>query len=141
MKMVSEQKDEALKRLKLLEEKFNLNPNLVKYLEQDRVYYSYVVSGLFGCVDTIEYDSNYAKIYRDFEKKTGAFVYHAIETCSTMFGRMLSLLYIPEDKESWKETELCENYLQAYVYSIDEDFGEYGDIFLMSDNGALLRKK
>ncbi len=137
--MSEAQKQEALKRMKLLTEKFDLNPNLIKYLEEDRVYYSYVVSGLFGCVDTIEYDENYAKIYRDFEKETGAFVYHAIETHS-MFGKMLTLLYVPAKKGSWKYTELKDDYISAYVYNIDDDMGEYGDIFLMSDNGALLRK-
>ena len=132
-------KAEAMDRMKELKKVFDLNPKLVKYLEEGKLYYSYLVSGLFGCIDTINYDKDYAEIVNVFQKETGNYVYHAIETKSA-FGRLLSLLYVSVDEERWPMQRLESDYITAYVYNIDDEFGEYGDIFLTSDNGALLRK-
>ena len=59
-----------------------------------------------------------------------------------MFGKMLSLLFVSEDhnEEDWSIERPQKDFVQAYVYNLDEEFGEIGDIFLTSDNGALIRK-
>ena len=131
---------EAKSRMAKLVDKYELNKNLNKYLAEGKVYYSYIVSGMFGCIDNIDYDERYVDVCRDFEKRTNAYVYHAIET-NTMFGKMLALLFVSDDKneEEWSVERPQKNFVQAYVYNLDEEFGEFGDICLASDNGALIR--
>jgi len=134
------QKEEALLRLKELTETFDLNPKITRYFQEDRLYYSYLVSGMFGCIDTINYDPSYAEAVQKFEKATGSMVYHVIES-ETMFGKMLSMLYVSseENEDDWPAEHPEEDYISAYVWNLEENFGEYGDVFLTSDNGALLR--
>lgn len=40
-------KEEAVSRLKNLTSSLNLNPNLVKYFKQGKVYYSYLTAGVW----------------------------------------------------------------------------------------------
>lgn len=129
---------EAIRRMEDLQKKFNLNESLVSYLKNNEVYYSYLVLGMFGCIDTINYDERYSKITKEFEERTGSYVYHAIETYS-QYGRLLTLLFVSADEDEWTVERLTSNYLMAYIYNMDESLGEYGDVFLTSDNGALLR--
>ncbi len=161
---------EALLRMRALQDKFDLNPKILGYLAEGKLYYSYRVSGWsFGCIDTITYDERYAKAAKDFEEKTGKYVYHVIET-KTM-GRVrtvetedmevsyiekaedeprtiLTLLYVSPDEENWESERLENDYLFAYAMLLDVQdheccggyFGEYGDVFLTSDGGALLRR-
>lgn len=67
-----------------------------------------------------------------------AFVYHAMEI-KTRFGKMFSLLYVSADKNDWPAERPRTNYIASYVYNFHEGIGEVGDIFLTSDNGALIR--
>lgn len=136
--MLTKQKKEAAIRLRKLTDAFDLNTHLCEYLAEDKVYYSYLVAGLFGCIDTITYDENNYKVCQDFEKKRNAFVYHAIES-HTPYGKMLTLLFVSENESEWEYERLYSNYISAYVYNFDTNFGELGDVFLASDNGALVR--
>ena len=136
------QKDEGLLRLQQLTETFNLNPKLCEYLSEGRIYYSYLVAeDLFGCIDTIEWDARFPKLIESFEKKNGAYVYHVIES-KTRFGHMLCFLYVSKEKnrEDWPSERLYEDYIFCYTYNLTTSYEEYGDIFLTSDNGALLRR-
>ncbi|MBR1528412.1 MAG: hypothetical protein IJ642_03790 [Oscillospiraceae bacterium] len=135
------QKTEALLRLRELTKAFNLNPEIIRCFQEDKLYYSYLASGTFGCIDTINYDPSYAGIVQKFEQETGSLVYHAVET-ENMYGKLLSLLYVSNEKykDEWNLQRLEKEYIASYVWNINENFGEYGDIFLTSDNGALLRK-
>ena len=161
---------EAISRMNTLQNKFNLNPKILRYLKEGKLYYSYRVSGwAFGCIDTINYDKRYAKAVKDFEERTGNYVYHVIET--KLMGSiravemesatirypekvdvepvtMLTFLYVSPEEEDWMAERLENDYIAAYVMNLSEQnssfcggyFGEYGDVFLTSDNGALLRK-
>ena len=162
---------EAMSRMKTLQEKFDLNPKILQYLKDEKLYYSYRVSGWsFGCIDTIDYDERYAKAVKDFEEKTGNYVYHVLET--KLMGQvrsvdtgssvisylekadsdedsvtLLTLLYVSQEEEDWMAERLEDDYIVAYVMNLSEQdsgfggyFGEYGDVFLTSDGGALLRK-
>lgn len=133
------QKEEAILRMKTLEKVFDLNPHLVQYLEEDRVYYSYVNSGIFPSIDSIEYDERNVEVVRQFVKEyPGSYVYHAIET-DTQFGKMLTLLFVSSSPEEWPTERLENNYIFSYVYNFGMEFGELGDVFLSSDCGALVR--
>lgn len=136
--MLEKQKKEAKIRMRLLTQRYNLNPNLNKYLEEGRIYYSYIVGGAFGCIDTINYDKSYADFIKRFEKERNAYVYHAIET-ETIYGKMLALLYVSSNINDWEAERPKSNFIASYVHNMTEDKGEFGDIFLTSDNGALVR--
>ena len=161
---------EAVLRMKALQDKFDLNPKILQYLEEGKLYYSYRISGWAnGCIDTIDYDERYAKAVKDFEGKTGNYVYHVIETKSMGQVRevdtgsavvsylekaddepstLLTLLFVSSEEEDWTTERLENNYVYAYVMNLGEPddsfyggyFGEYGDVFLTSDGGALLRR-
>ena len=60
--------EEGLLRLKELEVAFDLCPNIYKYFKEGKLYYSYLVGGLVGCIDTINYDERYAKVVKKFEE-------------------------------------------------------------------------
>lgn len=135
--------EEAVKRLMELTEKYNLNPNILRYFKDGKVYYSYLTaSGLIGSIDTITYDSRYEKAVQNFEKKyKGHLVFHAIESI-TVYGRVLSLLYVGE-KENWNGERLFHDYIAVYVVNLDfPENSEFGDIVVQSfeESGALIRK-
>ena len=137
--MKEKQKQEALNRMEVLIKKLNLNPNLYKYLSEDRLYYSYfVVAGLMASIDTISYEEENERICREFEKKYGAYVYHAIEN-ETSYGKMLALLYVSKNEEEWEYERPNNDYITSYVYNFFDEEGEFGDIFLTSIDGALAR--
>ena len=134
---------EAMSRMKTLQEKFELNPKILQYLKDDKLYYSYRVAG-FGCIDQVNYNEIYLKAVEDFEAKTGSYIYHVIENKSSRGVIWLTLLYVSQNESNWKMEKHEDDYIAAYVMDLteqDSDFcGEYGDVFLTSDNGALLRR-
>lgn len=140
----TEIKNEAINRIKALIEKCNLNPNVLKYFNEGKVYYSYLTaSGFMGSIDTISYDKNYEKAVKDFETKhPDCIAYHAIESI-TSHGKLLSLLYVSSDKEEWESERLeSNNNIMSYVVNLDNpDLSEFGYIAIDSfmGSGALVR--
>lgn len=138
-----EVKAETISRIKTLIDKYNLNPNVLKYFRKGQVYYSYLTAmGMMGSIDTISYDEDYEKAVKDFEvHHKGYVVYHAIESITPQ-GKMLALLYTGDDKENWDCERLEDNYLMAYVVNFTvPEYSEFGDIFIegFGDSGALVR--
>lgn len=137
-------KEEAINRIKALIEKCNLNPNVLKYFNEGKVYYSYLTAGGFmGSIDTISYDKNYEKAVKDFETKhPDCLVYHAIESI-TAHGKLLSLLYVGDDNEEWETERLdSNNNIMSYVFNLDNhDLSEFGYIAIdgFMKSGALVR--
>ena len=137
-------KDEAINRIKTLIEKCNLNPNVLKYFNEGKVYYSYLTAGGFmGSIDTISYDKDYEKAVKDFETKHQDYlVYHAIESI-TSHGKLLSLLYVSRNKENWESEKLeINNSIMSYVFNLDNPkLSEFGYITIDSfmGSGALVR--
>ncbi|KOR25014.1 hypothetical protein [Clostridium sp. L74] len=143
-----EMKKESIFRIKELIKNFNLNPNVLKYFEEGKIYYSYLTAGgVIGSIDTIDYDSRYSKFINEFEEKTGHMVYHAIET-----GNVLSILFVSvpneelNDEEQKSEWEYERATKDGIVYCFVKNFAspelsEAGDIFISSygDSGALVR--
>lgn len=94
-------------------------------------------------IDTISYDKNYEKAVKDFETKHPDYiVYHAIESI-TAHGKLLSLLYVSNDKEDWESERLeSDNNIMSYVVNIDNpDLSEFGYIAIdgFMGSGALVR--
>ena len=137
-------KDEAINRIKTLIEKCNLNPNVLKYFNEGKVYYSYLTAGGFmGSIDTISYDKDYEKAVKDFETKHQDYlVYHAIESI-TSHGKLLSLLYVSRNKENWESEKLeINNSIMSYVFNLDNPkLSEFGYIAIdgFMKSGALVR--
>lgn len=141
------QKTEATTRLETLVTVFSLNPNLIKYWNEGKLYYSYITcGGLLASIDTITYDPNYQELVNQYEKRTGNLVYHVIES-----GRLLNLLYVSEPQKNITEDEQREiwdmelmnqtfSWVAAYVINLDNpSLSEHGDIFLDSYQGVLIR--
>lgn len=137
-------KEEVINRIKAFIEKCNLNPNVLKYFNEGKVYYSYLTAGGFmGSIDTISYDKNYEKAVKDFEAKHPDYiVYHAIESI-TAHGKLLSLLYVGDDNEEWETERLdSNNNIMSYVFNLDNpDLSEFGYIAIdgFMKSGALVR--
>lgn len=144
-----EMKKEAISRIKELIKNFNLNPNVLKYFEEGKIYYSYLTAGGFmGSIDTIDYDSRYSKFVKEFEEKTGYMVYHAIET-----GNSLSILFVSnpnnenlddeQQNSEWKYERVSKDgVLYCFVKNFEvSELSEAGDIVISSygDSGALVR--
>lgn len=83
-------KKTAIENIEKLISKLGLNPNVKKYFEEGKVYYSYLTAGgWLGSIDNIEYDERYPKIIAECEKQSNCLVYHAIES-----GNILCLLFV-----------------------------------------------
>lgn len=128
--------EEGLLRLKELEVAFDLRPNIYKYFKEGKLYYSYLIGGLVGCIDTINYDERYAKVVKKFEEIYGYVVYHVIESYGS-----IALLYVSNDEEDWECERLFDNtYISAYVHNLESlELSEFGDIVVSSSEGALIR--
>lgn len=143
-----EMKKEATLRIQELINNFNLNPNVLKYFEEGKIYYSYLTAGGFmGSIDTIDYDSRYSKFVNEFEEKTGYMVYHAIET-----GNLLSILFVSaqddelDDEQQNRKWEYERVTKDGIVYCFVKNFesselSEAGNIVISSygDSGAIVR--
>ncbi len=138
----TEQQYEAYSRLSLLTEKYDLNPNILKYFKEGKLYYSYLTAGGFmSSIDTIDYDPSYTEAVRSFEKHYGYLVYHAIEW-ETPMGKSLSLLYVGNNEDDWAVERLDEDYdmIFAYVVNLDmPDFSEFGSIKVTGIGNCLIR--
>lgn len=139
-------KNEAIKRLEGLTKTLDLNPNIVKYFREDKLYYSYITGGgMIGSIDTIGYIPKYQEIVKQFEEQYKSLVYHVIEDS---FG-MLSLLYVSNNEEEWPYERPEGKYLYANVYVFDKEelkkgkhvveYEEFGSIVCESFNGAIVR--
>lgn len=130
-----EQKHEAVKRLNQLSKRLVLAPNIKKYFEDDKLYYSYLYS-----MDTIDYDQRYAKAVKDFEQKHKELVYHVIEL-KTGIGTILTFLFVGANKESWSIERRHNDRILAYSFIVEYgvDAGEYGSVCLAAPFGFLTR--
>ena len=128
---------EGLYRMEEICKKFDLNPNIIKYLKQGKIYYSYITaSGMIGSIDNIEYDPKYVELIKKFESNWGGYVYHAIESALPLNNRLyhfFTLLYVSNERgeDEWKYERLVDDYITSYVINLDnQDLSEAGDVFL-----------
>lgn len=131
----AKQKKEALERLKTLENLFGLNPNVRKYFEAGRLYYSYITGGGYlGSIDTIHYNPQYAEIVGAFEAQTSYLVYHVIES-----GNNLSLFYVSNDEKEWPAERPIPAGVLAYIVNVKSGVQDTGYIEVDGFQGALYR--
>lgn len=125
-------KKTATENIEKLISKLGLNPNVKKYFEEGKIYYSYLTAGgWMGSIDKIEYDKRYPQIVAECEKEHKCLVYHVIES-----GDLLSLLYVNPKYNN----RLIGNTIVAHVYNLNvPGLHECGEIRLASLHGALVR--
>lgn len=129
-------KAEATSRLMQLVSVLGLNPNVVNYWNEGQLYYSYLTAGGFmGSIDKIEYDPKYVAVVKQFKEEYGSMVYHVIESSGALI-----LLIVSKYVDDWEYERLEGNRIMAYVHNFDApDQSEFGDVFLSSLHGALVR--
>lgn len=129
------QKQEALYRLSMLEQLYELNPKVRKYFEEGRLYYSYLTcGGYLGSIDTIDYDKRYASIVTKFENQTAHLVYHVIE-----HGNTISILFVNGDSAKWLDERPTNAGVSAMVFDLKTHEQKYGYVKVDNNNGALYR--
>ena len=125
---------EAMERLDTLEKIYMINPHIKKYFSEGKLYYSYIVGGSLGSIDTISYDKRYAKVVKDFEEQTSYLVYHVIERRNT-----ISLLFVSDDYNHWLEERPKLSGVMAQVVNMDTYESELGFIRIDTYQGTLYR--
>ena len=123
-------RNDAIKNIDALIQKVGLNPNVKKYFEQGKVYYSYFTAcGFWGSIDPNDNDERYPKLVEECEKEHNCLVYHVIES-----GYLLAMLFVqPKYANRLKGRRIT-----AIVYNLrDPGYHEMGEIVLGAENGAL----
>lgn len=135
------QKQEALKRMKLLK----LHSNVInEFKQEDVVYYSERLNAIFdGILYWVSNNPQFVELIKEFETKHNALVYHAHYT-NTTFGGCLTLLYVSQYEEEWEmdKHDLSETEIHTCAYVIipdDPDFSEFGYVGLVRKNGGISR--
>lgn len=128
---------EALKRIKILEEYFNLRKSVYKYFKEGKLYYSYREENIH-CIDTIDYDERYVRVIEEFQDKYGYLVYHVIKREDEII-----LLYVTNREEEWTIERLDDpdDYLPVYVYNFENShLSGFRNIVIYSSEGILIRR-
>lgn len=128
--MIAKQKEEALKRMKLL----NFFGNAVKeFKNQGKLNYS-ERAVLFWPEEEV------VQKVKEWEEKTGNMVYHMIKNMME-WGACYSLLYVSSEEEFWERDreDLEEGYPLVYSMNMESWGSEYGTIGIKSCMGGVLR--
>ena len=135
-----EMKQEAIERLKILEEKGQVKNVLKEYKEDETLYYT-ENTRLGGILYWVDNKEELVQAVKEVEEKYDILVYFAIETM-TEFGRLFDMLYISEDKETWEEDkqELRNGYAMSYCKNFDDEMcSEFGEIAIRVISGGAVR--
>lgn len=138
------QKTEAIERLKILQDKFELMETVTKEFEkEDILYYSEYVNKQFPAIlYWISNKEDYEKAIKQFEKKHNALVYHVILTPTYDNGIVLTLLYVSQTQKEWArdKEELKEGLPCAYIMNIESEQGsEFGGVQIGGAMGGIVR--
>lgn len=136
--LIEEQRQEAIKRIELLTEKYNLTPEFLKYFKEENS--ALIFGNVIADVGLRIFDV----IIDDFQNKYNGLVYGGIYT-----GDFFCLLYVSKNTDKWEYERVNDkNYQYCYVFNLedlkhlDSEIGmsEFGDIILTSQNGCLIKK-
>lgn len=142
MKLKELQKQEAIKRLEILQTMYNIHSNVLKEFKQgETIYYSEKVNKAFdGILYWLRNEQEYLDAVKKVESKFNVFVYHCLLT-HTINGDWLSMLYISDEPNDWEyeKSKLMIGLPKAYVYDSSEFGSEFGYIEIAGVNGGLTR--
>ena len=135
------QKDEVIKRLKIIEKEYNLHKNVLKEFKEDEtIYYSEDRGGVFsGILYWLRNKEEYIEIVKNIEEKEDIFVYHCILK-HTIDGDVLTMLYVSKYIDEWEidRNDLTTGNILVYVYNMsDVQNAEFGYVDITGVNGGL----
>lgn len=133
------QKEEAIKRMKLLQ----LMPQVIKDFEKnDRVYYSERQSAIFNAtLYWLDNHKEYVDLVKEFEKKHNALVYHA-QLTHLVYGDNLALFYVSNEEEEWAQDkkDIINGQLYSRVLNLDDEMcSDFGYIGVKPSMGGVVR--
>lgn len=134
---------EAIKRLKILQQQYNLMETVITEFEKEgTLYYSERVNQTYrGMLFWIDNKKEFLEIIEQFEKKQKSVVYHAILSHKE-FGDILNLLYISPYQKEWENDneELKRGFPLVYCSNVHaEKYSEFGTIQIVGVNGGIDR--
>ena len=136
------QMQEAVERLKILQQVYRVQQNVLKEYKQDKtIYYSERINKTYdGILYWLNNKPEFVEIVKEIEHKYNIYIYHLILS-HTEFGEWLSMLYVSSEPEKWKyeKLELKSGTTYAFVYTFDELYSEFGPIEITGVNGGLTR--
>ena len=139
------QKNEAMKRLEILEKEYNIHKNVLNEFKQNEtIYYSENFGGIYnGILYWLKNQKEFIEKVKEIEKEHNIYVYHCVLS-HTNIGDMLSMLYVSSESDYWQdEQEQLKNdgYADAYVWNLDFELNsEFGTIGINGVNGGLERR-
>lgn len=136
------QKQEAIRRIEIMQKAYKIHPNVLTEFKQDEtIYYSERVNRVYdGVLYWIKNKSEFEKTVKEVENKYNIYVYHAILN-HTEFGDWLSMLFVSDNPDNWagEKSKLMVGFPKAYVYDFGGYGSEFGDIEIAGKNGGLTR--
>lgn len=145
--MSTKQKEEAILRLKQLEQAFGLKEVARKTFEERNTpcaCYKAIAPGLGEPVGVVTdvLEPTWQEKIAEFEAQYDALIYLVLMS-KTAWGELMSILYVSKEKYAyeWNMERLTEDYIASFVYNLsdEEGYGEPGDIFLTGYDGTLVR--
>lgn len=131
---INDKKQEAIKRMKMLE----LHHTCIEAFEsKDEIWLSEGDGILFDLSQRPKLQQQIRKIEKDYN----LFIYHGILT-KTALGTLISLFYVPDDKDEWQLDygDMKRNYACVYVLNLNDNIcSEFGSIQYKKINGGLKR--
>lgn len=109
--------------------------------KKHRLFYSERISRNFPAVlYWLENNPEWEAEAREFEKQTGALVFHATLTHAD-FGDCLDFIYVPADSEEVEEflSYASSGYFRSRCHNLSDDFVESGMIRVVPAMGGLCR--
>lgn len=136
------QMQEAVERLKILQQVYKVHPNILNEFKQDgTVYYSERINKSYdGVLYWLNNRPEFEEAVKEIEEKHNIYIYHAILN-HTEYGPWLSMLYISDTPDNWEDekSELKSGMPYAYVYDFTGYGSEFGLIKIAGANGGLTR--
>lgn len=139
------QKQEAIKRLELLQKEYLLHKNVLKEFKQDEtIYYSECFGGFYnGILYWLRNKPEFIEKVKEIEEEYNLYVYHCILNHTNM-GDILSMLYVSSESDYWKDEQehlINDGYAEAYVWNLSFEMdSEFDTIGINGVNGGLERR-
>ena len=138
------QKQEAIKRLEILQSEYMLHKNVLNEFKADEtIYYSENFSGYMqGILYWLHNKDEFVKIVKEIEEKRNIYVYHCMLNHYRDDGDVLTMLYVSSDVEFWENErqELKDGSPCTYVHSFNfPQFSEFGGITITGVNVGINR--
>lgn len=138
------QKQEAQKRLEILQKEYLVHKNvLAEFKQNGTIYYSESFGGFMqGILYWLRNKKEFVNAVKEIEEKRNIFIYTCILT-HTNIGDVLDCLYVSDDRDYWKDERKQledDGFVSSYCINLSDDFcSEFGGVQITGVNGGLAR--